>query len=220
MTKLLAESSVLDILPSSVKDSDIIAAAISVDTQFSKTIENVSKINIYSYMSVLEDDILDHLLYQHHITNYEGKALAVTKQEKVNLIINSSAMHKIKGTRAAIENVLVLLNMRGSVSEWFEYEGDPYYFKVDLNVENRGFDERQYFLLDQLIRVYKNCRSWLEAINIFMTVQGHSYRGCVTQLGTAITINPYSSGEIITEASQYGTGYTIMGAHISTSNFE
>lgn len=209
----LEDSSVLSLLPSSVLSDDIIAAAKTLDIHFKKTVKAVGKINFYNDLYSLEDAILDHLLYQHHVTDLEGKALATTKEEKVNLILNSSYMHEIKGTAEAIENVLRILNIRGKVSEWFEYGGDPYYFRVEI--EHAGFGERQYQLLMQLINIYKNKRSWLETVIVYITTQATAYQGCITMIGVDVTTNPFTPNETITEAYEIGTGATYIGATIT-----
>lgn len=208
----LDNSSVLELIPQSIVSDDIITAAKILDSRFSVTVQAVNKINMYGNLHELEDDILDHLLYKHHVTDLEGKALAATKEEKVNLILNSDYMHEIKGTGEAIEHILRLLNIRGKVSEWFEYGGDPYYFRLDLvEIENRGFGQRELTLLTQLINIYKNRRSWLDTIKVYLTTRTTVYHACSTTVGLNQTIYPYMPGEIVSEVNIVKVATTVVG---------
>lgn len=208
----LENSSVLDLLPQSIVSSDIITAAKILDIRFSDTVKAVNKINMYANLHDLEEAILDHLLFKHHVTETEGASLAATKEEKINLILNSDYMHEIKGTGEAIEHVLRLLNIRGKVSEWFEYGGDPYYFRLDLvEIENRGFGQRELTLLIQLINIYKNRRSWLDTIKVYLTTRTRVYHACSTTVGLNQTIHPYLPGEILTEVNVAKVATTVVG---------
>ena len=207
----LEDSSVLKLLPESILNDDIITAAKVIDTRFSKIVNKVDNITFYDDLMKLDDDVLEHLLHQHHITDQEGAALAITKEQKINLIMNSSYMHQIKGTSEAIEHVLRMLDMRGKVIEWFEYGGDPYYFRIDLvEVENRGLSQREQMLLMQLINAYKRKSAWLESIKLYLTTRTSSYHACATTIGLSHTVYPYTPGEILTEVSVVQAASTVV----------
>lgn len=211
----LKDSSVLKLLPDSVLNDDIITAAKVVDTRFAKIVNKADNIIFYDDLMKLDDDVLEHLLYQHHVTDLEGAALATTKEQKVNLIMNSAYMHSIKGTSEAIEHVLRMLDMRGKVSEWFEYGGEPYYFRVDLvEIENRGLSQTEQTLLLQLINAYKRKSAWLESIKLYLTTRAHVYYACSTIVGLSQTVYPYTPKEVVTEAAVNNVAATVMGMTI------
>jgi len=54
--------------------------------------------------------------------------------------------------------------VEGQISEWFEYGGQPYRFKVELGVENREITTNLRDKLTKLIKEYKNERSHLEEL--------------------------------------------------------
>ena len=109
-------------------------------------------------------DALPHLAEQYHITGNEGWLQALSEIEKRNLIKSSIKMHRYKGTKFAIEEIFKTLNIVGNVEEWFNYGGQPYYFKVILEIFNRPITNETETKLRALIDEYKNERSWLQSI--------------------------------------------------------
>jgi len=114
----------------------------------------------------VEASALPHLAEQFHVTGNEGWLLAGNKLEQRELIKESIKIHKIKGTKAAVKNVLQALNLNGTIQEWFEYEGDPYHFRILITLNDRAYDAGTFDLLKKMIDEYKNVRSVLEEINI------------------------------------------------------
>ena len=111
-------------------------------------------------------DALPHLAEQYHITGNEGWLQALSETEKRNLIKSAIKMHRYKGTKFAIEEICKTLNIIGTVDEWFNYGGSPYYFKVILEIFDRPISDDTETNLRALIDEYKNERSWLESIQI------------------------------------------------------
>lgn len=201
-------TSVLDLLPSNLKqDPTIKVASQVVDARFVRLTEPIERLLIFYNLHLQDDAMLDYLLYERHITNDEGASLVATREEKINLIEKSYSIHRIKGTKAALVRVLNLLNMRGKVSQWFEYDGDPYYFKIDIEIGTRGMDDRTLLLLDNLIHEYKNRRSWIEKINLHLSGQGKLFIGANLSFGEEITVYPWSPTNIETK------GYVRIGSY-------
>lgn len=120
---------------------------------------------IYIFDSVNESALI-HLAEQFHITGKEGWINCKTTEEKRNLIKNSLNLHRFKGTKYALIRVLDILGLNGEVEEWFEYDGNPYYFKVSLTSFNFSSDNTLLNNLIDLINEYKNVRSHLESIEL------------------------------------------------------
>jgi len=130
------------------------------DASFEELKKHIIKVLIYPRIDEIEDEkLLDLLAWQFHIEGYEQ---AQTIQEKRNLIKNAIELHRYKGTPYAIKKVFESLGLDASLQEWFDYDGDPYKFKV--LVKNIIQDENTYIRLTKLINEYKNVRSWLDAI--------------------------------------------------------
>jgi len=147
--------------PNLREDKNIQAFAEVIDRVFSRlTDEVLQKLFIY-IIDNQSEEILNWLAWQFHV---EGWELANSIEEKRNLIKNAIELHRYKGTKWAILQVLKALNLSGEIKEWFEYGGEPYKFKVDLGVQDREITTELRDKLINLINEYKNERSWLEEI--------------------------------------------------------
>ena len=143
MSKTIFDVSVLDLLPDNLKnDPDMIAASKAVDASTSDLANSIDLLLLLYNIDQQSDAVLEHLLYQFHITDDQGAGLAETREEKINLILNFFEIHRLKGTKAALERVLELLNMRGEIKEWFEYGGEPHHFKIEIleTISNKDGD--------------------------------------------------------------------------------
>ncbi|MER1986568.1 MAG: phage tail protein I [Solibacillus sp.] len=160
----------------------------------------------------LPEAIIDHLLWENHIDAEDGLMLADTLEKKIGLLESAIELHSLKGTPAAIELVCELLNVKARLTEWFEYGGAPYYFRIDvMEVTDRGLTREVMQLLEQLVQHYKNGRSHLEAINIFLTSQSNMYVGAASFLGEEIIIYPYSITNVEMKSAHFiGTGQGVF----------
>jgi len=161
-----------DLLPPSIAGDEKIRALIeSADPLFEKALKNAIYTLIYSRIDELPEPILDLLAWQFHVESYE---LASSIEEKRNLIKKAIELHRYKGTKWAILQVLKALNLSGEIKEWFQYQGEPYRFKIDLGVQDREITPELRDKLINLINEYKNERSWLEEIILSYLATGTS----------------------------------------------
>ena len=150
-----------EVLPPSLRQDENITKLVEVfDNSFTDINEKVQNVLIYSRIDELPEELLDLLAWQFHI---EGWELANSLEEKRNLIRSAIQLHKYKGTKYALKKVLEALNLQGDIQEWFEYNGEPYKFKVYVNSIK---SEDLYQKIVNLINEYKNERSWLESIGL------------------------------------------------------
>ena len=109
-----------------------------------------------------------------HLLPYLAQAWSVdewdpawTEAQKRQVIIDAPALHKLKGTRGAIERALTALGFGAVVKEWFEYGGLPYRFRISVTLANGGaWTAKQAALIYRTAIANKNVRSWLEQISI------------------------------------------------------
>ena len=75
-----------------------------------------------------------------------------------------------------------------TIEEWFDYGGDPYTFRVFIEVVTEGFDINDLTEVQAVINQTKNVRSHLEMLRAFLCTTSETPR-----LGSA-----FSTGEITT----------------------
>ena len=159
--------------PSLAQDENIKALSQALDTQLQKIENQIINVLILPRIDQISNpELLDLLAWQFHIEGYE---LAQTVEEKRNLIKSAIELHRYKGTKYAIKKVLEALGLEGQVKEWFEYNGQPYRFRVELGVTNRQITPELRNKLVKLIEDYKNERSWLEEIVLYYLARGNGY---------------------------------------------
>lgn len=137
---------------------------------FDELFSRYQDLDINSVMISLFDTVnaeaLPHLAEQFHITGNEGWNNCKNENEKRELIKNSLKLHKYRGTKYALVKVLDVLSLNGKVTEWFEYGGTPYHFKVSVEITDTSFDLSTEEQLYDLLEENKNVRSKLEQVVI------------------------------------------------------
>ena len=95
-----------------------------------------------------------------------------SEQIKRNVIRASIEVHKKKGTIGALRKALEAFNYKNiTVEEWFDYGGDPYFFRVFFDVTEPGFDVSILPDVRKVIDNTKNARSHLENLKAFLSAE-------------------------------------------------
>lgn len=159
--------SVLDLVPPNLKqDPDIIAASKSVDGEFTLVANEVKECIILPRIDDIENsDLIDLLAWQMHVDFYSNTLPIEVKRD---LVKKSIRWHRIKGTpQAVIESVTSIFG-EAKLQEWFEYNGEPYFFAIDIDIVNELLTEENLKRVYDLINEYKNLRSWLEILKLHL----------------------------------------------------
>ncbi|MBM7592245.1 phage tail protein I [Brevibacillus fulvus] len=167
----LSEISLINLLtPNLLADENIRNAALSLDRELQDIASATSRLPLLANLDSLDEQWLDELLWQFHV---EGIEFAETLDEKRGLIRNSIDVHRTKGTRYAIERILEILSMQGVIEEWWEFDGEPFTFRIDINIKSdRVITNEKLNLLEKLVKEYKNTRSHLTKIGTVLTTKG------------------------------------------------
>ena len=195
MSKELGKVSLLDILPQNLLgDKQIEASARALDVEIQKTTAAIQQALILPRLDVLPEKVLDLLAWQWHVDFYEPAIMSLDLKRK--LIRESIALHRIKGTKAAVEFALRMVYYTGEVTEWFEYGGEPYYFRVSgIRPDNVRSEELSNVL--RLIFMMKNARSWLEGIGFVRPVRVGMYYGVLTSTNKQYRIVPLQAKDAV-----------------------
>ena len=168
MSKDLQSTSLLDILPPNLlADKQIHAAAQALDDELQKITAATKEALLLPRLDELPEEVIDLLAWQWHVDFYEPVGMDI--ETKRRLIKNSIAWHRIKGTPAAVEQVVSAAFDTSHVQEWFEYGGKPYHFKVVT--EDVTTDKDVLERMRHAIHAAKNARSWLETVEFILHLQ-------------------------------------------------
>ena len=123
---------------------------------------------LVNLFDLVDASALPALGEQFHILGVEGWNLAGTEAARRALLKRAIELHRHKGTPWAVRTALeTALPTEASIKEWFAYGGDPFFFRVRLDVSELGLDESGMTSAVRLILDYKNVRSWLECLETF-----------------------------------------------------
>ncbi len=146
------------------KDKRLKAFAELEDKNFKEVSAKLPYLFVYK-LENLSDSELEELAWQFDISKIEWE-LATDRKQKEELIKNNILLKAKRGTPWAIKRVLELLGLKGQLQEWFEYDGKPYHFKLNIFSKNKYISPQTEDKLIQLINQYKNERSHIEKISI------------------------------------------------------
>lgn len=126
--KDLDNISLLDIMPDSIAgDGDVKAAAAAIDKQLRAVSGATDAPAIYANLDNLTGAILDSLAVQYDVTVWRDTWADSIKRNVLKTAISDK---RKKGSVYAVKNALASLGAAASISEWFEYNGEPHTFKI------------------------------------------------------------------------------------------
>lgn len=177
----------IDLIPPSIRDDpEIQAAAGALEGELQAVTAAIPTVMLISRIDELAEDVIDLLAWQWHVDFYEpGMSLG----QKRALVKTSIAQHRKKGTPWAVEEVVKVILQGALVQEWFEYGGEPYFFRV-VKINGQIPDAATYDRLKKAIDTVKNTRSWLEGVALYRETAGTVYTGGVVASGRSVEILP------------------------------
>lgn len=172
------------LIPYSLQQDDILMAmAEAIEIQLVGAYSDAESLYTLSIIDNLPEPLLDILAYEKHIDFYESTLPIDIKRE---LIKNNIRFHRKKGTPYAVEELISTVFGDGYVEEWFEYNGDPYFFKVITN--NTSVTNEQALDFIKALNSIKNIRSWLEKVEINSVDDHNLFIACVFHMGENLTL--------------------------------
>ena len=172
-------------LPQSLDKKNVQEVAKVVDDTLLSFDKTIAEVLIYPAIDMLGSELINTLAIQMHCDFYDDTLpLAVRR----NLVKNSIAWHRIKGTPAAVEQMIQTVYQTGVVEEWFDYGGEPFFFKVNLG--DSQITTQKIKNLIKMINVSKNVRSWLEVLRFSKSIDITRYLGCFADVHKKYEIIP------------------------------
>lgn len=170
-------------LPPSLKDDEnMLRLARVIGDELQKT-SRMAKLNIiYARIDEVEESVLDVLAYDLHVDWYD---YTYPVEAKRALIKDSVKVHKRLGTKFAVETALGNIHPNSYVEEWFEYNGEPFSFRVilDTTFSRAGAG---YFEIKKAVDLYKRLSAHMDDLIYQCTVK--------LTLGIEATAYPYRTG--------------------------
>lgn len=196
----LTEANLMRTLPDALKQDEgmnplgqIIANAIA------GLLGSIDYVKIYARIEELEEPALDALAKDFDVVWYDYNYGLETKRA---LIKDSFFVHRHLGTKGALDRALSDIFPNSTVREWFEYGGQPYHFRVVVDV-TKTREPAHIGLIKKAIEYYKSFRSHLEEDEVIARI---SCNIVVRTQAAGIHYRPPKAGTIPAVSTQGGTG--------------
>ena len=152
----------LKLLPYSLQSDPVVMAMFEATIiQLQELYDDALLIFDLVNISKLPEELLDLIAFEKHVDFYDSD---LSLEQKRALVKSNISWHRKKGTRWALEHVVSIVMPNSTVSEWFEYEGRPYFFR--LETEQALSPNTNFKQIVGAVNNYKNARSWLENITV------------------------------------------------------
>lgn len=119
---------------------------------------------------------------------------AWTDAQKRAVIKASFSVHKAKGTIGAVRNAVGALGYRTKITEWWQYNGTPYTFKVTVFINDRPMDAAAQASMRDVITQAKNGRSGYQ-LDLAAAVRAKIKIAVALMTGRRIRVGPWQQTE-------------------------
>lgn len=191
MNKGITKEAMLFTLPPALKeDTSTEALAAATAEALADRLAEIDRLRIISNIDNLEEALLAILARDFKVDWYDPD---YSLEEKRRTVKSSWRVHKTLGTKAAVETAIRAIYPLTTVEEWFEYGGEPYHFRLNINITSDSGDKtRQKRVLDRL-NFYKSLRSHNDGVRYFLmpekswAVAGGGFVGSRGEIHTTVT---------------------------------
>lgn len=166
------DSEIIQILPSILRnDPETQAISYAIACEIKRILEYSRKISVYASVDRLSEEFLDLLATELRSPYYDA---GMDIQIKRDIIKRTIQWYYTAGTPSAVEELVKTIFGEGEVEEWFEYGGEPYYFRIKTNA---ALTPEANHVFEDMIKKVKNVRSHLERVVTSRRLDEMSYYG-------------------------------------------
>ena len=204
-------------LPPTLKDDpEINALGRAIAEQLQITARQIRQNIIYARIDELDEQTLDILAYDLHVDWYDHSYPIEVKRQTIK---DSVKIHRRLGTKYAVETALGAVFPGTRVEEWFEYNGDPYTFRVIINATENGVTAAQQAAVLERVIFYKNLRSHLEAVRFKVEKKTAVHVVGYHSIGTRLEVWPYLAEDIETSGALFVGGSLSLARRLEIRPF-
>ena len=162
---LIRETLVATLPAALQKDPSAVALAEAMADLLARRPDEIEQLRIYPVIDRLDERLLDILAYDFKVDWWDAD---YSLEEKRRTLKDSWRVHKLLGTKAAVEMAISAIYPRTTVLEWWEYGGEPYHFRLDINITNDSIDSVKQRRVMERLEYYKSLRSHNDGVTYFV----------------------------------------------------
>lgn len=148
-------------------DMSIAALAQGTAQLLARRPAEIGRLSLYQQIDTLPEALLDILAYDFKV---DWLGSDYTLEEKRRTLKDSWRVHKTLGTKAAVETAISAIYPDTQVLEWFQYDGEPYHFKIQIAAELERLNPDRHRRVLERVSFYKNLRSHLDVVEYVESV--------------------------------------------------
>ncbi|MFD5019999.1 phage tail protein I [Paenibacillus sp. NPDC058367] len=164
-------------------NDDVQGMSSALSYQFQEIAAEIINVLIYSQIDKQPSEVLDILAWQFGADWYDSNAEIEIKRKAIKDVLY---LARIRGTPEAVRRVIEIYFGDGRVEEWFDYGGEPGYFRVVTT--NTAATSEQAERFAKAINSVKRLSAWLETIIIQSTDNMDIYTGVVLRMTDKLTL--------------------------------
>lgn len=200
----LKDVTALDILPDVLRnDTKIIAASYAMNHTARMILSMIDKISVYALVDVLPEELIDLLALEFRAQYYDVDA---ELEEKRGAVKKALLWYRKAGTASVVMELCEFLYGKSIVWEWFDYNGRPYTFRLEMLEEDRLIDTVGINNFILAIKKVKNTRSLLEALIFHRKADVLAHSGVATTSYTRQAIIDFFIEETEEELMNHAAG--------------
>lgn len=206
MNRGITKENMLFTLPLALRgDASTEALAAATAEKLADRLAELDRLRIISNIDNLEEALLAILARDFKVDWWDpGYSL----EEKRRTVKSSWRVHKLLGTKAAVELGIRAIYPQAYVEEWFEYEGGkPYHFKLHIDLTKEQWVEGKPWRALERVNYYKSLRSHMDRFE-FTVKLGEPVEvglaGCCVNTHVRMTVPEVLRGPHIKEAVRAG----------------
>ena len=187
MSKLLTADNLLSTFPTVLSEDEKKLALASVTAQeLVEMYEDNDILALYARIDELAGDLLDILAYDFKVDWWDENYSLTEKRETFK---KCWQIKRKLGTPLSSKLAFLAIFQNASIKEWWQYDGNPHYFKIHIELGEVLTDYDKLQRVVKGIQYYKNKRSLLESIEIGIEKSTDVYVGFALQGGTKTELN-------------------------------
>lgn len=175
----LAKSRLIELLPPNLRpDARMQAICHALDRAFQRLMENMGRLVVLADLENQPEEIYDALALDLKVIGYRAN---MPLSQKRALILGARATQMDKGTVGRVEKLMNEVFGDAELEEWFQYDGDPFMFRIVSSNPNLQDSDAVYF--QSVLEQVKNLRSHLEEIVTRVGFDNSLYYGAALHVG-------------------------------------
>ena len=158
------------------------------------------------------EEFLPFLAWERSVDQWDPAWPIEVKREVVR---SAYEVHRYKGTAWGVERAIEATGFGAKVEEWFEYDGDPYKFRLTINLSaTQSWTGSEQNILVRTALKSKNGRSFLEYISLRRTSAASLYVGGFISAVRRTFIGAEAERLVSTDGYLFIGGYLTSRQHI------